>query len=137
MIFIVAHFCFLASAQFIRVYVIVNTDSAPVEILEFGQYLSEKPDHISSVVKYENRTDRDIEALAIIMIYYDAFNDKQDGTIGISTPLLKAHRRDSGLWSIYGKPDFVKTAMTFVSAVRFLDGEVWKAEIDEVIKTAG
>lgn len=70
------------------------------------------------------------------MIYYDAFNEKEDGVKGISTDLLKATQTDKGGWSTYGKPGFVKTAMTFVSAVRFLDGEIWKADIEEVTKVA-
>lgn len=135
-VFIMGCFSYLASAKLTRIYVIVNMDDAPIEILEFGKYRGEDSDHISSVVEYKNKTDRGIEALAITMIYYDAFNEKEDGLKGISTDLLKAGQQDSGAWSTYGKPSFVKTAMTFVSAVRFLDGEIWKADIEEVIKVA-
>ncbi len=142
-VFIVVCSSSLVSAELTRVYVIVNMDNAPVEISEFGRSSREDSDHISSVVKYKNRTDRDIEALAITMIYYDAFNEKEDGVRGISTELfkgrdyLKATQEHIGGWSIYGEPSFVKTAIAFVSAVRFLDGEVWKVDREEVFKTAG
>jgi len=135
-IFIVACFCSVVSAKLTRVYVIVNMDNAPIQILEFGRYYKEDEDHISSVVKYWNKTDRDIEASVITMIYYDAFNEKEDGVKGISTDFLKAQGQDSGGWSTYGKPYFVKTAIAFVSAVRFIDGEVWRADTKEVIKVA-
>ncbi len=75
--------------------------------------------------------------MAITMMYYDAFEEKEDGVRGISTDLLKASEQARAGWSIYGNPDFVKTAIAFVSAVRFLDGEVWRADIDEVIEAAG
>ncbi len=137
-VFIVTCFCSLASARLTRVYVIVNMDDAPVEILEFGKSSGEDEDHIISVVKYKRRTDRDIEALAITMVYYDAFDEKQDGVIGISTYRLATELENTGAWSIYGEPDLVKTAIAFVSAVRFWpDGEIWKADIDEVFRIAG
>ena len=136
-IIIVACFSSAVLARLTRVYVIVNMDDAPVEILEFGKSSREDEDHISSVVRYRKRTDRDIEALAITILYYDAFDEKQDGVIGISTYRLATELENTGAWSIYGKPDFVKTAIAFVSAVRFWpDGEVWKADIDEVFRTA-
>lgn len=137
-----------------RVCVIVNTDGAPVEILEFRRYYpGEDENHISSELKYKNKTDRDIEALEITIIYYNLFNDKEDEVRGISTKLLKAQKVGRGRWSkgrviiparlrfddlnpIFGRPNFVKTAIAFVSVIRFLDGEVWKADIDEIFKIA-
>jgi len=136
-ILIAVCFCSPVLARLNRIYVIVNMDNAPIEISEFGKYRAEDEDHISSVVKYNNKTGRDIEALAITMIYFDAFNEKEDGVKGISTDRLNAHKEDSGGWSTYGEPGFVKTAMAYVSAVRFLDGEIWKADTDEVFKIAG
>ena len=137
-IFIVACFSSAVLAGLTRVYVIVNMDDAPIEILEFGKSSGEDEDHIISVVKYKRRTDRDIEALAITMLYYNAFNEKQDGVRGISTYRLVTELENTWAWSIYGKPDLVKTAIAFVSAVRFWpDGEIWKADIDEVFRIAG
>jgi len=75
---------YLSLAELQRVYVIVNLDNAPVSIVEFGKYIREDDTHISSVVEYLNRSDRDIEALAITMIYYDAFNEREDGVKGTS-----------------------------------------------------
>jgi len=135
-VFIVVCFCSPISAKLTRVYVIVNMDNTPIEILSSIQLGREDEDEIGSVVRYKNRTDRDIEALGITIIYYDAFNEKEDGVRGISTEFLKAHQEGIGRWSIYGEPSFVKTAMAFVSAARFLDGEVWKADIKEVLKKA-
>jgi len=70
------------------------------------------------------------------MIYYGPSNEKEDGVRGISTDILRPYVEVRGGWSIYGKPEFVKTAMAFVSAVRFLDGEIWKADTKEVIEEA-
>lgn len=137
-VFIMACFSYLGSAKLTRIYIIVNMDNAPVEILEFGGYIGEEKNYISSVVQYKNKTERSIEAVAITMIYYDAFNEKEDGVRGISTDLLGPHLEFRGMWSIYGKPEFVKTAIAYVSAVRFnLSGEVWQADINEVVKAAG
>ena len=119
-----------------RVYVIVNHADSPIEITGFGKYAYEDDNRIASVVEYRNRTERSIEALAITMIYFDAFNEREDGVKGISADLLRAHSEDTGVWSTYGTPGFVKTAMAFVSAVRFLDGEVWWADVEEVLEEA-
>ena len=136
-IIIVVCFSSAVLAGLTRVYVIVNMDDAPIEILEFGKYRGEDEDHIFSVVEYRNKTDRDIEASAIAMVYYDAFNEKQEGVRGISTDVLKATQVVRGGWSTYGEPSFVKTAIAYVSAVRFIDGEIWKADTKKVVETAG
>lgn len=136
-IIIVACFSSAVLAGLTRVYVIVDVENAPVEILEFGKSRGEDEDHISSVVKFKNRTDRDIEALAITMVYYDAFNEKQDGIMGIFTDPLYANRQRNAGWSIYGEPRFVKTAVAYVSAVRFINGEIWKADMEKIMEAAG
>ncbi|MGB2983519.1 MAG: hypothetical protein WBC63_06630 [Candidatus Bipolaricaulia bacterium] len=123
-------------AELQRVYVIVNHADAPITITGFGKYRNEDDTHISSVIEYTNATSRDIEALAITMIYFDAFNEREDGVKGISTDALPARQQDTGAWSTYGNPGFVKTAMAFVSAVRFLDGEVWHADMEDVLQEA-
>ena len=71
------------------------------------------------------------------MIYYDAFNEQQDGMRGIATDLFKAGETRRGGWSTYGEPGLVKTAIAYVSAVRFINGEIWKADTKKVIETAG
>ena len=132
-------FCFssVSLADLARIYIIVNMDDAPIEILEFGKSRFEDEDHISSVVEIKNRVEKAIEALEVTMVYYDPFNEKEDGVRGISTKTLRAGVSARAGWSTYGNPSFVKTAIAFVSAVRFLDGEVWKADIKEVMKKAG
>ncbi len=125
------------AAGLARDYVIVNMDDAAVEILEFGRYQGEDEDHIFSVVQYKNRTARYIEASAITMIYYDAFNEKQGGLRGISTDRLGPYVETRGGWSTYGEPDFVKTAIAYVSAIRFINGEIWKADMEKVMEAAG
>jgi len=127
---------YLGFAELTRVYVEVNMDNSPIEITSFGQYRYEDSSHISSVVGFVNNSERAIEALAITMIYYDPFNDREDGVRGIFTDILDAHQGGSGTWSTYGTPGFVKTAMAFVSAVRFVDGEVWKANPADVVARA-
>jgi len=135
--FIMGCISYASSAKLSRNYVIVNMDSAPIEILEFGRYIQEDEDHISSVVRYINRTKKSIEAVAIAIIYYDPFDEKEDGVRGISTDILGPQVETSVGWSIYGEPELVKTATAYVSAVRFRDGEIWKADTKEVIKEAG
>ncbi len=120
-----------------RVYVIVNIDGAPIEILKFSESPGEDLDEILSAVRYKNRTDKNIEAHAITMIYYDAFNEKEDGRRGISTTLLRARQQISSEWFAFRGISLVKTAIAYVSAVRFIDGEVWKADIEDVFRIAG
>lgn len=114
-----------------RIYVLVNTDDAPVEILAFGKVHVEPWDCFSGEVEYENRTDRDIEALAITMVCYDVFNDQQGFDRGVDvfpTP-LKPGEEGSIYLAVAGESSIIKTAVAFISAVRFLDGEVWEVDI--------
>ncbi len=124
------------AADLTRVYVMVDMANAPIEILEFGKSRGEGGPFLTEEIEYKNKTDRDIEALAITMIYYDAFNETEGGLRSISIDLLKATQAGRLLWSMYGSR-FVKTAIAYVSAVRFVDGEVWKADTKKVIETAG
>ncbi len=114
----------------------MNMDDAPIEILVFGKSQEEDEDHISSVVQYQNATDRQIEAFAITMIYYDAFNEKEAAVRGIDDDLQPGQIWRGG-WSIYGEPRFVKTAVAYVSAVRFINGEIWKADMEKIMEAAG
>ena len=75
----------ICNANLQRVYVIVNHPDAPIEIVAFGKYVGEDDDHIYSIVRYRNRTGRSIEAQAITMLYFDAFNEREAGVKGIST----------------------------------------------------
>jgi len=72
----------------------------------------------------------------ITIIYFDAFNERLAGANGVSTDRMAAGSEDTGAWSKYGTPGFMKTGMAFVSAVRFLDGEVWLADTDDVLDIA-
>lgn len=122
-----------------RIYVLVNTDNAPIEILSFGKGHTESRGSFSGEVQYKNRTDRDIEALAITMVCYDVFNDEQGFDRGVEvfpTP-LKAGEEDSICLAVAGESSIVKTVMAFVSAVRFLDGEVWKVDTKKFTEIAG
>ncbi len=136
-IIIIACFSSAVLADLTRVYVIVNMDDAPIEILKFGESPAADFDEILSAVRYKNRTDRNIEAYAITMIYYNAFNEKEDGRRGISTTLLRARQQISSEWFGFRGISLVKTAIAYVSAVRFIDGEVWKADIEDVFRIAG
>jgi len=124
-----------------RIYVLVNTDDAPVEVLSFGKGYAEPQGFFFGEVKYKNRTDREIEALAITMICYDVFNEQQgfDRCVDVFPIPLKAGEEGSisGYLAVPGESSIVKTAVTFISAVRFIDGEVWKADIEDVFKIAG
>jgi hypothetical protein len=123
--------------QLRRDYVFVNLPGAPVQITAFGQAKYEEENRIKSVVQYRNVTTRAIEAAEITMIYFNPFNDKEAGVRGITTDLLGPGQEEVGSWSVYGTPSLVKTAMAFVSAVRFADnGEVWRTDVAALEKAA-
>ncbi len=120
-----------------RIFVLVNTDDAPVEILSFENPVYWKSPRYG--VEYKNRTDRDIEALAIIAVCYDVFNNEQGFSRDVNAfpTSLKAGKESSislSLWTA-GISEIIKTVMTFISAVRFLDGEVWEVDYFEVFET--
>jgi len=127
----------LGVARLRRVNVALNPDDTPIKLLSIEDDVKiDYVDRIDSVVDYVNTTDRDVEALAITIVYFDAFDEQLCGTRVICTDGLAPGDGNGSRCIIVGPPGFVKTAVAFVSAVRFLDGEVWHADIALVLETA-
>ncbi|HVL67170.1 MAG TPA: hypothetical protein VM364_07895 [Vicinamibacterales bacterium] len=118
---------------------IVEQADAPVKITSYSaryirgsQYTTEGIHH---ELKYQNNSDRQIEALQVGLISFDVWNQFLDRTNGLSTSSLASGKAGSGTWiaRAYGDFSFL-TGVAYVRRVRFADGTIWTADEDRIVE---
>jgi len=105
-----------------------------------GQYTYHS-DRIEHEVNYKKVSEKEIVAIKFGFVEFDVFNDFLDGFSGIiveNPGIIKVIERKKGTnWYNYSYYAFTfdkyGTGIVYVSAVRFFDGTVWKADLDQVI----
>lgn len=118
---------------------ILNQPSAPVSIAYYtasyqsrGSYSREGIRHS---VTYENVSERKIVALQFGLLSFDIFNEFQDRLGGYTIQDVEPGRLADGVWvaSALAESAFY-TGVAYVSKVRFVDGEVWSADLESITK---
>lgn len=125
--------------------VILSQKGPPLKITKYdatyeeeyrGSY-SNHPDQIKHTVNYKNVSGKLIVAYQIGLVAFDVFNNFMDKFIGWSIEDVAADIESEGIWiqTPYAAFSFKRygTAVTFVNAVRFSDGSIWRADIGEVL----
>ena len=84
-------------------------------------------------VVVENVTDRKIVAYQVGLLSFNIFNEFQDRLGGYSIEDVAPGSIEEGSWlaSALAESSFY-TGVAYVSKVRFEDGEVWQADLEEV-----
>lgn len=118
---------------------IIEQSQAPIKIISYeveyqegGKYSSRGIRH---EVNFQNISKRNIVALQIGLVSFDVWNEFLDRTGGISMNILSPNETEGGTWiaNAYGDFSFY-TGITYVSKVRFSDGEIWSADLDNIAK---
>lgn len=125
--------------------VVLNQKVSPLRIVKYeatyqeearGTY-SSHPDQIRHTVSCENVSGNTIVAFQIGLVAFDAFNDFMDKFDGWSIKTLSTRGNVESVWthSPYAAFSFRKygTAVAYVSAVRFEDGTIWRANLAEIL----
>jgi len=96
---------------------------------------------IAHEVNYKKVSEKDIVAIKFGFVEFDIFNDFLDSFSGLiveNPGIINVIERKDGI-SFYNNTyhafafDRYGTGIVYVSAVRFFDGTVWKADLDQVI----
>lgn len=118
---------------------VLTQANSPVLIYEYegryqegGRYSREGIRHD---IKYRNTTDRGIRAVKFGLLSFNIFNEFLHRTAGIAMNPLDPGGESSGALIASALADFsFFTGVTYVAKVRFLDGEVWEADEDEIVR---
>jgi hypothetical protein len=125
--------------------VILNQSNSPLKLVRYqasfepemrSQYLS-NPDQIKHSAVYRNVSNKQIVALQIGFAAFDAFNRLMDRFSGWSIDPISPDTEAKGEWEQrpYAAFSFrhYGTGVAYVYAVRFADGTIWRADLNEVL----
>lgn len=121
---------------------IIEQPDAPIKILSYkssyGMHskvalVGEKTEGVRHQAEYQNISTRGVSAVELTYVMFDLFNDYLGFAGTIETDFVKAGDKDKadGIAS-YGSTFL--TGITFVSKVRFADGEVWRTNLDTIVQ---
>ena len=90
---------------------------------------------IAHVVEYRNITERKIVAVVFGLLAFDIFDESQDTLHGWSLDDLEPDVSENGTWTWSSSmAEAFHTGMAYVVKVRFEDGEIWKADLEDITK---
>jgi hypothetical protein len=116
---------------------ILEQDGAPVTIRKYDPEPwvlgAEYNDGVRHEVRFRNDTDRMVVAVKFGALCYNIFNEFQEGSEGIVVKdVLPGKRVNHIVWTYLDDPPSFFSGLIYVAKVRFLDGEVWEADPDDL-----
>lgn len=137
---LVATLAYGQSTKLESVSKILDQPNSPIKILTYksayGMHskvalVGEKTEGVRHQAEYQNVSERGILAVQLGYFMFDLFNEYLGDAGTIEMDLLKPGDKDKsdGVAS-YGATFL--TGVAFVSKVRFADGEVWRANLDNI-----
>ena len=119
------------------VAIAVEQPNAPLKITSYSAAYQKGSRYATEGIRheaeYQNVTDREIVACQIGLVAFSIFNEFLDRTGGIDMDDIAPNKSKKGAWVARAYSDFsFHTGVAYVSKVRFADGEIWEADLDEV-----
>lgn len=128
--------------------VVLKQGESPLEIISYAASYSAKtsstrysvgtPEQIEHIVVYRNTSAKDVVAVQIGLAAFDAFNGFMGRFSGWSMTPVSVGEQKTAEWNQrpYAAFSFEKygTGVAYVSAVRFADGTIWRANLKEVLQ---
>lgn len=129
---------FCPVSVFAQEAIIVTQPNAPLLITSyeaaFQRRTRNRTEGIRHAVKYRSNSSQTIMASEIGLVSFSIFNEFLDRTGGISMDQIEPGGDDSGTWIATAYADFsFHTGVAYVNRVRFVDGTIWEADVDEVM----
>ena len=116
---------------------ILEQDNAPVSIRKYEPRSwgsgYDASDGVRHSLRFRNDTDRVVVAVKLGALCYNVFNEFQEGSEAIVVKDILPGKRESDVIVTYhDDPSSFLTGLAYVSKVRFMDGEVWEADPDDL-----
>ncbi|MCD6119381.1 hypothetical protein J7K50_06030 [bacterium] len=120
------------------VNIIVDQPNAPLRITAYDASFKESSRYeregIHHTVKLVNDSERTIVAVEIGLVSFSIWNEFIDRCFGISLDQIEPEGVDKGTWVATALSDFTfLTGVAYVNRVRFENGEIWEADIKNVL----
>ena len=116
---------------------ILEQDDAPVSIRKYEPQPwgtgHDANDGVRHRLRFRNDTDRVVVAVKLGALCYNVFNEFQEGSEAIVVKDILPGMRESDIIVTYHEdPTSFLTGLAYVAKVRFMDGEVWEADSDDL-----
>ena len=118
---------------------ILVQEGAPIVISAYSAMYQRRGSYsregIRHVLAYRNVTKRKIVALQFGLLAFDIFNEFQDRLGGYTIQDVGPGATADGAWVASARAESAfYTGVAYLSKVRFEDGEVWSADLDDITK---
>lgn len=120
--------------------IVVEQEGCPVSIESYSPkyddgYSEYSNKGIHHKLKYSNVADSQIVAVSIGLVSFSVFNQFLSKTNGIDIDDLPPRKSGKGTWidRCYSAFSFL-TGVAYVNKVRFRSGEIWTADMDDVVE---
>lgn len=116
---------------------IIAQTNAPLIITSYSANYQEgsrsTSEGIRHVVEYKNASEKKVVAVQIGLVSFDVWNEFLGRTGGISLSVIDPGKSEKGAWLTNAFSDFsFLTGFAYVSKVRFDDGTIWVADLNEI-----
>jgi hypothetical protein len=118
---------------------IVAQPSAPIAITSYNAEYRERSQYTSPGIhhstRFASKAGKEIVALQIGLVSFNVWNEFIDRTLGVTIENLAPGKEGRGTWvaNAYGEFAFL-TGVAYVNRVRFADGEIWTANLDDIVE---
>jgi len=137
---LVATLAYGQSTKLESVSKILDQPDSPIKILTYksayGMHskvalIGEKTEGVRHQTEYQNISERGILAVELNYVMFDLFNDYLGSAGTLEMDFLKPGDKDKSD-GVAGYGSTFLTGAAFVNKVRFADGEVWRANLDNI-----
>lgn len=131
--------CVLGSSVFAiePISKVIEQPNAPIKIFSYDAKYDKGTKYtregIKHAVEYQNVSGRKIVAVQVGLVSFDIWNEFLDRMGGVSIRDLQPDEKEKGAWIASAYADFTfLTGVSYVSKVRFDNGEIWSADLDTI-----
>ncbi|MCF6285451.1 MAG: hypothetical protein L3K26_09705 [Candidatus Hydrogenedentes bacterium] len=116
---------------------IISQESSPLTITSYSAKYQRGSEYaeegIRHAIKYKNTSKKKVVAVQFGLVSFDVWNEFIDRTGGVGIEDIASGSSKKGTWMARAYSDFsFLTGFAYVSKVRFEDGEIWEADLDDI-----
>ncbi len=118
-------------------YINLSDDSYPfeVEITSAQKHPEKKDEHYIISINIKNQSTKDIESFMVGFEFISKFQEYFNHKYGYASKVIDIGKGGSFNWTFYiPEGALVGHIIAYPFKVRFLDGTIWKADLDHVTK---
>ena len=118
-------------------YISLSNNSYPfnIESINAQKHPERGNEHYLISIDIRNQSKKEIESIMVGFEFITKFQEYFDHKYGYSSKIIESDRNEGFKWSFHiPEGAIVGYIITYPFKIRYLDGTIWKADLDEVSK---